>query len=1273
MIFPSVLLSMHDDDPKRTISWRGVQKQFIINDQSLDYLYFDGAINEMAYGSLPLYFERFFYSDANIQYTFLLNDLVFEPLGAEELEVISSDSNFIKTEIIVNSKTEIDRKRSFQSLSFIPLRKNPSNGNYEKLLSFNIIIQKADAKESYNNNSKLYKEHSVLREGKWYKISLNETGIYRITANDLKNMGIDLSAVDPRKIRIYGNGGSMLPEKNSDFRDDDLVENAIIVQGEDDGVFDDNDYILFYGESPDSWKYDTLSDLFFHIKNLYSDHTYYFLNVDSGNGKRIQTEFSSILPQTHNINNFNDYSFYEKDENNLIGSGKLWFGEVFNSITTYEFPVFAFPDIDKTSNLTIKVYLAARSFSNSTFSIFATGMPSPLIAPIYYVSQAQNTDYAKTKLVQQTYLPSDSDIEVSITYNKSTQGGTGWLNYIELNATRHLIFSGDQIQFRNVNCIGPGNISEFIMSNASALINIWDVSDLQNVKLIDAKLNNNEMTFRVLTDSLKEFIAFNTNSFYDIEFVGELENQDLHSLETRDIIIVSHPDFLSEAKRLADIHLLYDNLTSCIVTPEQIYNEFSSGRRDITAIRDFVKMLYDKASIGSLPRYLLLFGDGSYDNKNRLNTNSNFIPTYQSNSSLLSTATFVSDDYFGLMDNNEGPNANGTIDIGIGRLPVQTEDQARAIVDKIEHYISPSDTICVLPGEIAKYGDWRNVVCFVADDEDGNLHLNQAEHLTKVIENSHKSYNIDKIYLDAYPQQSTPGGNRYPEVNLAINECMKKGSLLLNYIGHGGEQGWASEKVIEIPDINNWSNYNSLPAFLTATCEFSRFDDPWHTTAGELVILNPKGGGIAIFSTTRVAFASSNFSLTISLYNHIFEKTNNEYPRLGDLIRIAKNDNNNDATLKNFVLLGDPALKLNYPEYSVVTSKINNENVLIENDTLRAFEQITISGFISDQNENIISDYNGIIYPVVYDKASAVSTLGNDNNGNPVVFQLQNSILCKTRASVYNGEFSFSFVMPKDINYNYGKGKISYYSENGQKDAGGYFNGIIIGGSENNVEVDLFGPEINLFINDTNFVSGGLSNNDPLLLAYLYDKNGINAISNGIGHEIIAVLDENTENTISLNPFYQSDLDSYQSGSVIYPFYDLCEGMHKLKVKAWDMFNNSSEAYIEFFVSSPNMLELNYVMNYPNPFFEETNFYFDHNQAGEELDIDLQIFAISGQEVLMKNFQIITEEYITEFYKWDGRDDNGNRLAKGVYVYRIIVKNAEGYHKAASQKLVMLK
>ncbi len=1267
LIFPFASHAMQDGENNRTILWRGIEKQ------SLTFLYFDGAIRDISYGSLPVYFERFPVNDPNIHYTFKLEELVFENLGEDELVVLDTDINFITAEININSWKIVDRKLDYYTLSFVPIRKNPLTDHYEKLVSFRIIIQKEIINGYQWLDDKTYKEHSVLSVGKWYKLALKKSGIYRINKTDLANMGIDPSSVDPKKIRIFGNGGKMLPEKNSDFRFDDLIENAIFVKGEDDGVFDNNDFILFYGESPDIWEYDTLAELFFHIKNLYSDYTYYFLNINSDFGKRMQTESSSSLPQTHNISKFNDHQFYEKDENNLIGSGKVWYGEVFSNVTTYEFPVFSFPDIDISSNLTIKVDLAARSFINSTFSINATGMPSPLIATIYPVSQSQNTDYAKTKQAQQTYFPSYPDILVSITYNKSTLSGSGWLNYIELNAMRHLIFSSDQMQFRNTACIGQGNISEFVLSNASASVKIWDISNPVDVKIIDAIPDNNEMTFRIATDSLKEFIAFNDNTFFDVEFIGEVENQDLHAIEPPELIIVTHPDFLNEAIRLAGIHLLYDNYSSCIVTPEQIYNEFSSGKQDVTAIRDFVKMLYDRSSKGSEPEYLLLFGDGSYDNKNKLNTNNNFIPTYQSNNSLLSTATFVSDDYFGLLDSGEGNNANGTVDIGIGRLTVQTREQAGSMVDKIEHYISPAATDISIPGEIAKFGDWRNEICFVADDEDGNLHFNQAEHLAKFIEKTYKTYNIDKIYLDAYPQVATPGGNRYPEVNKAINERIAKGSLLVNYFGHGGEGGWAYENVLEISDIVKWDNYSSLPAFLTATCEFSRFDDPLNTTAGEWVVLNPNGGGIAIFSTTRVAFASSNFSLTVCLYDHIFEKINNKYPRLGDLIRLSKNDNNNDATLKNFILLGDPALKLNYPRYSVITEKINNKPVSGDEDTLSAYEQITVSGFIADQNENKISDFNGVINPVIYDKASQISTLGNDNNGSSAVFQLQNNILYKGRASIKNGEFSFSFVMPKDIDFSYGNGKISYYAEDGQTDASGFYNEIIVGGSDNNSETDFSGPEINLYINDTNFVTGGRTNSDPVLLAHLFDENGINAFGNGIGHEITAVLDENNENTIVLNQYYQAALDSYQSGNVAYQFFNLNEGMHEIKLKAWDMFNNSSVAYINFFVSSSNKLELNYVMNYPNPFLDETYFFFDHNQAGKELDIGFQIYAVSGQQVLSRNFRIIPEDYNTEFFTWDGRNDNGNILSKGVYVYRIIVKSKEGYGKAVSQKLVILK
>lgn len=1262
-----------DEAGARTIKWKEYINQKDFSGEEKKYLYFEGAINNITSGNLPLYFERFNCNAENIIFEFLLEDLVFETLDVYELEIIKADTGLITTDISIKSQKILDRKHIFYGISFIPIRKNPVSATYEKLISFSIKILRKKHSDKIPSKSRQYVEHSVLQKGKWYKFSVQKSGVYIIDKNDLAAIGIDPSVIDPRKIAIYGNGGKMLPEKNNDFRNDDLVENAIFVKGEDDGVFDDDDHILFYGTSPDVWEYDTSTSLYYHQKNLYSDHTYYFLNIGLKEGKRIQPEFSTTLPQTHNINKFDDHKFHEKDEHNLIGSGKVWYGEVFNSVTSYTFSEFSFPHIDQSSSVTLIVDLAARSFVSSTFTITATGMPSPVIPIIYPVSQAQNTDFAKTKKVQQTFLPSEDDIVVNITYNKSTQGSMGWLNYIAINASRNLVFSDDQMHFRNAACVGPGNISEFELSNVSQYTTVWDVSDPFNVRNIDTFFDDSVMTFRLTTDSLKEFIAFNGNSFIKVDIVGEVANQDLHSIASTDLIIVSHEDFLDQAERLAHLHLKYDNFSSCVVTPGEIYNEFSSGRRDVTAIRDFVKMLYDRAQPGSEPRYLLLFGDGSYDNVNRLNANTNFIPTFQSINSLLSTSTYVTDDYFGLLDDGEGLNAYGSLDIGIGRFPVQTNEQAKSIVDKIEYYISPSDTSLMITGRPEKYGDWRNLICFIADDEDGNLHLNQAEHLAKTIEKGYKNYNIDKIYLDAYPQVSTPGGDRYPEVNTAINERISKGSLLVNYIGHGGEQGWAFENVIQISDITKWDNYSSMPAFLTATCEFSRFDDPFHTTAGEHVVLNPEGGGISIFSTTRVAFASSNFSLTISMYDHIFEKTDQHYPRLGDLIRLSKNDNNNDGTLKNFVLLGDPALKLNYPEYTVITEKINNNPVSADYDTLKANDKVTVNGYISDHNGDIINDFNGIIYPVVYDKASEISTLGNDNNGSSLTFRLQNRILYKARSEVKNGLFSFCFMMPKDINYSYGEGKISYYAENGIIDANGHYNGIIIGGTGNNNFTDQKGPDIEIYINDTNFISGGLSTRNPFVLAHLYDKDGINAYGNGIGHEITATLDGNTEDIFVLNSYYLPDINTYQSGKINFQLHDLDEGLHHLKIKAWDMLNNSSEAIIEFLVSESEKPDIYYVLNYPNPFFDETRFVFKHNQAGKELNVVLQIFNISGQKLLQRYFLLVPENFNTEFFVWDGKGDNGNPLAKGVYVYRLIIRNDKGLQNSASQKLVILK
>ena len=462
-----------------------------------------------------------------------------------------------------------------------------------------------------------------------------------------------------------------------------------------------------------------------------------------------------------------------------------------------------------------------------------------------------------------------------------------------------------------------------------------------------------------------------------------------------------------------------------------------------------------------------------------------------------------------------------------------------------------------------------------------------------------------------------------------------------------------------------------MPVFITATCEFSRFDDPLRTSGGELVVLNPNGGGIGLMTTTRLVFSQPNYFLNRTFYDKVFERDANGNPkRLGDVFLEVKNLNAYSTNSRNFSLLGDPALKLAIPKHTVETTTINGMPVG-QTDTLNALELVTISGEVKDNNGNKLTSYNGFVYPTIFDKIENKQTLNNDGGG-VFTYQTRERRIFKGKATVTNGDFSFSFVVPKDISYSYGTGKISYYSENQVEDANGYNDNFIIGGSNPSIVEDDQGPQMDLFMNDESFVYGGITDNNPSLLVKLSDDQGINTVGSGIGHDLVAVLDDNTENAFILNDYYEASVDDYSSGTINYPFSDLPEGKHTLRVKAWDVANNSAEKTIEFNVVKSQEVKIENLVNYPNPFTTNTEFIFQHNQAGVPMDIKLEVFTVSGK--LVKSFDrvVVNDGFISRDIKWDGRDDFGDKIGKGVYVYKLKIRSSNGSTSEKFEKLVIL-
>ena len=1120
------------------------------------------------------------------------------------------------------------------------------------------------------HSQRVYKANSVLSTGNWYKIAVKEAGIYKIDIPFLSQLGINAANLSSGSIRLFGNGGGMLPEANSVPRPDDLEENAIMIVDGGDGVLNGADYILFFSNGADQWIKDSANKRFTHKKNLYTDKAFYYLTV-GGNGKRVGDSPGSFVPNIV-VNSFDDRLFHELDTINFLASGKEWFGEEFSNTPGHSLTrsfSFNIPNLQTSFPVTVVTDCLARSVSaTSRFDISVNNQPLQQIT-ISPVGGGQYDPVAQEVKAQANTNVSQADLAINYTYVPGSFNSQGWLNWFEIFSRRTISMNGtNQLLFRDWASVG-NNAAEFDVTNANQGIQVWDVTDPINPAKMQTTLQGTDLRFANSCERLREYVAFNSSNFLQPAAVGKIPNQDLHGLAPADFIIVTTQALSPQAQRLADFHRAKNNFKYAIATTDQAYNEFSSGSPDPSAIRDFVKMFYDRSASSppSQPKYLVLFGDASFDYRDRINNNTNLVPAYENTNSLDPLGSYTSDDFFGFLDDNEDVNSTiviNQLDIGIGRIPAKNADEAKNYVDKIEIYNSKESL-----------GPWRNNQLFIADDEDFNLHLQDAEVLTATSQTTAPVFNITKVYLDAFKQESGAGGSRYPQANQIINNQVYNGTLIWNYSGHGGANRLAEEVILDQDIVNNWNNPTKLPLFVTATCDFAPYDNPTINSLGENILLRAKTGGIALMTTTRVVFSFSNRIINNNYLQFALQRdSSGSYKSLGESIQAAKNytyQTSTDITNnRKFTLLGDPALTIAYPSLKIRTTKINGIPVS-QADTIRATDKVVMEGEVTNLTGNLLPDFNGTVYPVVFDKRQTINTLGNDPTSQVVSFQTQNNVLYKGKASVVNGKFSFSFKVPKDINYQFGNGKLSLYAENGSNDGNGYYTDFMIGGIGTNAESDKEGPVIKAYLNDEKFVSGSITNENPVLLVKLSDSSGINTAGTGIGHDIVATLDNDNRQYFILNDFYEADLNSYQQGTIHFQLPALSAGIHSLKIKAWDVLDNSSEYILEFNVSKDEELVLNHVLNYPNPFTTKTQFWFEHNKPNQNLQVKVQIFTLTGKVVKTIKQTINDAGNRSSEVEWDGRDEFGDKLGRGVYLYRLTVVS-DGKKKEKLEKLVIL-
>jgi len=1270
-LFLLPIISFSQINGNFTLDWQN-KKEMSFGDSKMQIPYFTGSSFrfDTTKKSITLLLNLNESSSSNNNSVQITN-VIYESISVTELEDLSLPNIPQKPNETLIVTTSRDKKQTFLSLS--PIIKE--GNSFKRIRSFSYNTSPSSAKNS--NSSSFQKSNSVynsvLASGDWYRFYIEKSGVYKLSKSFLQSLGFDPSKVDPRRIKIYGNGGRMLPLGNDAYYPEDLMENTIQIIGESDGIFNNEDYILFYAEGVENWSDESLTNI-----NAYDTKSYYYVTITGNDGKRIPNLNQPTNSSTLELNTFDDYQFHEVDKTNIAHLGRQWYGESFDITQEQEF-TFSFPNIETSVPVKIQVNAASAAFTPTSFAISSNNQN---IGTLNFKSLVANSDIKFETLnspFQSTFTGTES-IKIKLTYNNNgVPGSKGYLDYINLIAKRKLLGTGKQFKFQYDLAGSTAGIVNYTIGNATGISQIWDITDLYNVYKLE-NANQATFSFKAQLGEIRKYIAIDPGDYFTPlkESQPKIGNQNLkgtifkntqNSFQDIDYVIVAPKFLVSLAEKLANFHRTHSNLNVKVIALENIYQEFSSGKQDVAAIRNFVKYIYNNASAPEKRiKFLNLFGDASFDYKNRITNNENIVPIYHAlKSNTVGEASFASDDFYGRMDPDEGNDISffGGIDIAVGRMLISDNAQAEEMVNKVLEY---HDT--------KSYGNWRNNLVLISDDSDKSSDATlqaRQNSLADLISTKKPFFNVEKILLDSYTQEASAGGSRYPKARTDFFNAFEKGALVFNYLGHGGEDGLASERIWEKSDGQNLSNQYKYPLFITITCEFSRFDDPTRPTAGEYIFWNPKGGAISMLTTIREIGQPNAEDFNDVLNKNLFSYESNQYTAISESLRTSKNESPSSASNVIFYI-GDPALMLAIPKPRINLTKVNDVVISQPIPDFKSLSKIKITGEVTDENNNILSNYNGELSTAIFDKLITTSTLNNDGYSPAMSFKILGETIFRGNASVTNGQFEFSFIVPRDIRIPVDYGRISFYAKKNQllENQSGYNTTIKIGGINENAPQDNISPKVKLYMNDETFVSGGITNESPFLLAFLEDENGINTAS-GIGHDIVAILDGDVSNPYILNDYYQTKLDDYTNGNLRFPLRNLAPGMHTISFTAWDAYNNPVTSEIQFIVVGNETLTLSHVLNYPNPFSTYTQFWFSHNRPYEPLDVQVQVMTITGKVVWTKNQVITTEGFLSREITWDGKDDFGDRIGKGVYIYKLTVKSNLTNKKAEKyEKLVIL-
>lgn len=1091
---------------------------------------------------------------------------------------------------------------------------------------------------------------SVLNEHTWYKIGVTEDGVYAIDYNTLQSLGVDMNSLNPNQIRLFGNVPCVLPERNSLERYDDLSEIAIEVTGADDGSFDAQDQVRFYGKSPVNMALNGL-DFYSYEPNLYTDTVFYFLCVDGGMaGLRLQENPSiSTVDADTVINKYPDYLYHDHDEFSPYASGRNWYGDLITAQEGSLDFVFDIPGLDTNELLYIESNVLGRGKPAFNYHLKVND---------YYVVNAwrievfQDHEYGKEHRILRSFR-SDSE-RITVHYEVLPPEGANPMLFNEffvLNFWRELRFRGQQMAFRIIPLQMAQTLSKVEVRNMNSNVECWDVTDMMRPCKQPMTVQSGIASFGVVDPVERKYQLFEPSHLKSVASCYPIANQNLHGITNAELLIITPRVFWDQSAALADFHREKDAMNCVLADIQEIYNEFGTGINDPTALRDFIRMVYLRSQ-GNL-KYVLFMGKGTHDYRDIKGLHNNFVPTYEMAASpFLEVNSMCSDDYFALMDEDEGLNCDGKVDLGIGRIPITTPEQGDAVVAKIRHYADLSAT----------HGIWKNNHLLMADN-DSKTYIEHAETLAFQLDTSWRVAITKKLYLDSYPIISTPSGDRIPEAHDNLMDYFDKGVGVFSYTGHGGTKSLSSEWVLAISDILALDNYDRLPFIHTATCEFSKFDNPNIVSGGELLLLNANGGAIALLTTMRPTLAQNNKELSKSLHDHLYDKIDHQPLRFGDIFRLTKSDPRfYKKTNIVYVLFGDPALRFAYPAQEVKTVMVDGTMVIYGTAGVEVSGMGTIEGYVAGIDMEVDTAFNGVLEIKVYDAKSKYTTLGN--YGNVKDYSFYNDVLFEGRASVEKGHFSVEYSLPSDINHGEGMGCVSYYAYDSIRnvDANGVFDKLIIN-APTIAETDNQGPEIKLYWNRPDFENGDVVLRKGTLYADLFDDHGIYHYNVSIGRDIVLHSNYPEFDNIILNDWFEPALDDYRRGRVAFPIDELEDGTYEFRMKAWDTQNNSSEAEIVFEVRQGAIVTQ--ARNFPNPFTDETWFTFNHGDMTDHLSAVIEVFDVMGNRVAMIERETDAEVGVVAPIRWDG-----SALRPGVYLFRITVTNSEGKTRTLSQRMV---